>query len=117
MDFGLFPFFAQDRWRGFQTCAARGEKTFCFNVRPALSSYVLNSKGGDTSLRELAATTHGHLHWFRHGGQLGVEFRHKGRASIVRDRAAGNEAEQSSFEKLLKTVLAETAAYRKHWRG
>jgi single-stranded-DNA-specific exonuclease len=106
-----------------------------FNQRPAeltmegflqrlggLLKFVVNSKGGETSLRELAAAMaqrtdavrYG-LNWYQYSGQLGVELRAKGRVSIVRDRAAGKSSEQASFEKLLKTVLAETAAYRNHW--
>jgi hypothetical protein len=87
-----------------------------------LLKFVLNSKGGETSLGELAAAMgqrtdavrYG-LNWYQHSGQLGVELRTKGRISIVRDRAAGSEAERAAAEKLLKIVLAETAAYRKHW--
>jgi hypothetical protein len=87
-----------------------------------LLKFVLNSKGGDTTIQELAAAMaqrtdavrYG-LNWFQHSGQLGVELRGKGRVSIVRDRAAGNDADRATVEKLLRRVLAETAAYRKSW--
>lgn len=87
-----------------------------------LLKFVVNSKGGKTTLPELAAATaqrtdavrYG-LNWFQHGGQLGVEFHGKDQLSIVRDRAASNNAERAVVEKLLKSVLAETAAYRKNW--
>lgn len=110
-----------------------------FNQRPAeltmeaflqrlggLLKFVLNAKGGETSLRELAAAMaqrtdavrYG-LSWFQHSGQLEVEIRTKGRVSVVRnlahDRPAGNSSEQVVFEKLLRTVLAETVAYRNAW--
>ena len=87
-----------------------------------LLKFVLNSKGGDTTIQELAAAMaqradairYG-LNWFLHSGQLGVEFRVRGRVSIVRDRAAGNDAGRAAVEKLLSSVLAETVAYRKSW--
>lgn len=123
-----------DEWNAaLETVAPR--QIIVFNQRPAeltmeaflqrlggLLKFVLNSKGGNTSLRELAAAMaqrtdavrYG-LNWFQQGGQLGVELWARGRVSIVRDRAAANEAEQAKFEKLLKSVLAETVAYRKHW--
>ncbi len=124
-----------DEWNAaLETVEPR--RIIVFNQRPAdltveaflqrlggLLNFILNSKGGETSLRELAAATaqrtdavrYG-LQWFKHGGQLGVEFWRKDRVGIVRDRAAANRSEQVSFEKLLKAALAETVAYRKLWK-
>jgi len=87
-----------------------------------LLKFALNAKSGETTIQELAAATaqradavrYG-LNWFQESGQLEVKISAKGRVSITRLNAASDRPDQALLEKLLSSVLAETAAYRKNW--
>ena len=90
-----------------------------------LLKFALNAKNGETTIQELAAATaqradairYG-LTWFQHqpgGGQLDVKISAKGRVSVARLNATSDRSDQAALEKLLASVLAETAAYRKNW--
>lgn len=87
-----------------------------------LLKFALNSKGGETTIQELAAAMaqradavrHG-LNWFQRNGQLGIEVRNKGGVSISQVTTNNDRSDQASLEKLLSNVLAETVAYRNNW--
>lgn len=87
-----------------------------------LLKFALKSKGGETSLQELAAAMaqrvdavrYG-LNWFQRNGQLEIEIRARGGVSISHNRTDSDRSDQASLEKLLSNVLAETVAYRKNW--
>ncbi len=87
-----------------------------------LLKFALKSKGGETSLQELAAAMaqrtdavrYG-LNWFQQNGQLGIEIRARGGVSISHNRTDSDRSGRASLEKLLSNVLAETVAYRKNW--
>src|SRR5262249_40203980 len=91
-----------------------------------LLKYVINAKGGKTTLQALAAATaqrvdavrYGLL-WFEQSCQLGVDWLGKSgvlvfQTAINRDRR-GPQTDCAAIEQLLKSALAETVAYRKHW--
>jgi single-stranded-DNA-specific exonuclease len=87
-----------------------------------LLKFALKSKGGETSLQELAAAMaqrtdavrYG-LNWFQQKGQLGIEIRVRGGVSITHNQKDNDRSNQTLLEKLLSNVLAETVAYRKNW--
>jgi hypothetical protein len=87
-----------------------------------LLKFALKSKGGETSLQELAAAMaqrtdavrYG-LNWFQQKGQLGIEIRVRGGVSITHNQKDNDRSNQTLLEKLLSNVLAETVAYRKSW--
>ncbi|MFN0111067.1 MAG: single-stranded-DNA-specific exonuclease RecJ [Blastocatellia bacterium] len=87
-----------------------------------LLKFALKSKGGETSLQELAAAMaqridavrYG-LNWFQRNGQLGIEIRTRGGVSITHNQTNNDRSDQTSLEKLLSNVLAETVAYRNNW--
>ncbi|MBL8190067.1 MAG: hypothetical protein JNK38_18780, partial [Acidobacteria bacterium] len=88
-----------------------------------LLKFALNSKGGETTIPELAASMaqrddairYG-LRWFQQSGQLEIAISAKGRVSISRQAQTSDRPDQTLLEKLLSNVLAETVAYRKSWR-
>ncbi len=87
-----------------------------------LLKHVINAKSGETTLTALAAATaqrtdavrYG-LNWFNQAGQLRSEVRPDGSVIVVRGQMPQDQVDQASLEKLLKSVLAETIAYRKNW--
>jgi len=87
-----------------------------------LLKYVINAKGGETTLTALAAATaqrtdavrYG-LNWFSQAGQLQTKLRSDGSVSVVRGQNPPGQHDPASLEKILKSVLAETVAYRKNW--
>lgn len=87
-----------------------------------LLKFALNAKSGETTVQELAAAMaqradavrYG-LTWFQQSGQLDVKVSARGRVSVAGSTAASDRPDQASLEKLLRSVLAETAAYRKNW--
>ncbi|MDX2043600.1 MAG: single-stranded-DNA-specific exonuclease RecJ [Acidobacteriota bacterium] len=88
-----------------------------------LLKFVMNSKGGETTIQKLAAATaqradavrYG-LNWFQQSSQLEVKISAKGRVSISRQNTTSDRPDQTPLEKLLNSVLAETVAYRKNWK-
>lgn len=88
-----------------------------------LLKFALNTKSGETTVQELAAATaqrgdavHYGLTWFQQSGQLDVKISARGRVNIARPNATSDRPDQASLEKLLRSVLAETVAYRKNWQ-
>ncbi|MEK7831420.1 MAG: hypothetical protein AAB401_10070, partial [Acidobacteriota bacterium] len=87
-----------------------------------LLKFALKSKGGETTIQELAAAMaeradavrHG-LNWFQQNGQLGIEIRARGGVSISHNPTDNDRSNRASLEKLLSNVLAETVAYRNNW--
>ncbi len=87
-----------------------------------LLKFALSSKGGETTIQELAAAMaqrddairYG-LRWFQQSGQLEIAISAKGRVSISRPAQTSDRLDQTSLEKLLSNVLSETVAYRKSW--
>lgn len=86
-----------------------------------LIKFVLNSRGGSTTLAELAgvlaeredAIRHG-LRWFVGNGQILIELRQNGTVKIVR-LESGKREPQPAIESLIRATLAETVAFRKTW--
>lgn len=87
-----------------------------------LLKFALKSKGGETTVHELAAALaeradavrYG-LNWFQHSGQINFELSTRSKLKLFRGDGGSNQSKQGEFEKLLKSVLAETVAYRKSW--
>ena len=87
-----------------------------------LLKFALNSKGGVTTIQELAAALaeradavrYG-LNWFQQAGQISFESSTRGKLKLFRGDGGSDQSKQADFEKLLKSVLAETVAYRKNW--
>ncbi len=87
-----------------------------------LLKHALNAKGGETTLQALAAATaqrndavrYG-LKWFQLAGQIDFVLRQNGDLNLFRNSAESNQKEQAAIAKLIESVLAETAAYRKRW--
>jgi single-stranded-DNA-specific exonuclease len=123
-----------DEWRAALD-AVRPQRIVIFGQSPSaptvesflqrlggLVKYAINAKGGRTTLAALAAATaqrtttvrYG-LNWFQEAGQLGVDFLPGGGVLAVQKADDCEQSNQASLENLLKIVLAETAAYRKHW--
>jgi len=88
-----------------------------------LLKFALNSKGGETTIQELAAAMaqradavrYG-LNWFQQSGQISFELRSNGKLRLLPNSGEGKQTEQVAIEKLLSSVLTETVAYRKNWR-
>lgn len=87
-----------------------------------LLKHVINAKGGETTVAALAAATaqradavrYG-LKWFNQTGRFGVDLRADGGVLVFSHPTAPGQVDRASLEKLLKSVLAETIAYRKNW--
>jgi hypothetical protein len=87
-----------------------------------LIKHVINARGGEATLDQLAAATaqradavrYG-LRWFEQAGQIDLDLRRDGGVRIARSQAGKIGSEQAAIEKLLKSVLAETAIFRKNW--
>ncbi|MGH9803327.1 MAG: hypothetical protein ACRD82_23430, partial [Blastocatellia bacterium] len=87
-----------------------------------LLKFVMNSKGGEATIQGLAAATaqradavrYG-LNWFQQSGQISFDLRASGKLKLARGSGESSQSQQTAIEKLLSSVLAETAAYRKNW--
>ncbi|MFN0086070.1 MAG: single-stranded-DNA-specific exonuclease RecJ [Blastocatellia bacterium] len=89
-----------------------------------LIKYAINAKGGRVAPAQLAAATaqrvdavrHG-LNWYQAAGQLGIDRLPGGEILLLQTAGEPDAARQAAIHKLLDATLAETAAYRKHWKG
>jgi single-stranded-DNA-specific exonuclease len=87
-----------------------------------LIKFTINSRQGRVPLDALAAATaqragavrYG-LKWFEAAGQLGIDWLPRENVLLVQKSGEANPQDQAKIESLLRSVLAETAAYRKHW--
>lgn len=88
-----------------------------------LLKFALSSKGGETTIQELAAAMaqrddairYG-LRWFQFKGLISVELRASGKLKLSQGGGEDNQSEQSAMEKLLRNALEEIAAFRRNWK-
>ncbi|MDX2034498.1 MAG: single-stranded-DNA-specific exonuclease RecJ [Blastocatellia bacterium] len=106
-----------------QTPPAQTADTFLQRMG-GLIKYAINAKGGRVAPAQRAAATaqrvdavrHA-LDWYRAAGQLGIDRLPAGQLLLVQTANEPNPAQQDAIHRLLNATLAETAAYRKHWKG
>ncbi len=87
-----------------------------------LIKFTINSRQGRAPLDALAAAMaqradavrYG-LKWFEAAGQLGIDWLPRESVLLVQKSGEANPQDQAKIESLLRGVLTETAAYRKHW--
>ena len=87
-----------------------------------LAKYVINQKGGNVSVAELAVVT-GHregairlgLEWLAAGGHISIQ-REEGTVHISHGNNESNQYLQRELYLAVKGILEETAAYRAHFQ-
>ncbi len=87
-----------------------------------LVKYVINQRGGKTTLSELAsamaareAAVRAGVEWLKSGGQLEVREEPPGEFSITATRAESDDESRARWMSILAFVLDETNAYRQHY--
>ena len=99
------------------------EKADAFLARMAgLAKYVINQKGGDVSVAELAVATGQRegairlgLEWLAAGGHISIQ-RDDGTVHLSPGNHESNQYLQRELYLAVKGILEETAAYRAHFR-
>jgi single-stranded-DNA-specific exonuclease len=99
------------------------EKADTFLARMAgLAKYVINQKGGDVSVAELAVATGQRegairlgLEWLAAGGHIFIQ-RDDGRVHLTQGNHESNQYLQRELYVAVKGILEETAAYRLHFQ-
>jgi hypothetical protein len=99
------------------------EKADAFLARMAgLAKYVINQKGGNVSVAELAVATGQRegairlgLEWLAAGGHISIQ-REDGAAQLGPGDHESNQYLQRELYTAVKGILEETAAYRLHFQ-